>query len=1071
MKRFIQFLMFVLLVFTATVSVAGPLDLVITTSGRESNFCTGDDGSIKVFVTDTTGQITNFHFQWYYSDTAILTNETGWMQVAGAEESVLSFDSIVPTNSGYYYCKVLFGLNYQSTRNSERIHVNVFQGVPTVAGVNAPPVVCEGEAIDFEATGVAGQQTRTWYFGDEMLSYGNSYHIASALPSNSGEYTFVASNACGDAVYGPFVVSVTELPRIVSQPRSAGICAGDDLHFGVRATGDDLQYQWFYQGAEYDATNPTSTSDTLVIAQVPDVSYTATFCVQVSNSCATVTSRNVGTVVSEMPSIVGHPRPETVCAGVEVSLSSDATTNYPIDTITYQWYLDGVPVEGGISNIISFAMDSAHMGEYYCEFTNGCGTVRSNSAQVSVMMPPVVESQPVDISVCEGESADLFAKITGFEPIEYTWFKDNGENLDFTDITDLDHDITGNHTNTLVANPASEAHEHFYYCLATNQCGSVRTDTVYITVNQHIKIYPLLPASFVVCEGIDTLIDISMAGGVPSIYEGSEHVYDFEEAGVTFAWHRHGETEVLSDSPILHFASVSEDDYGYYVCDVENSCGLATDNYGYTIDPIFVSVIATPTILVQPQDLDVCTGGSLSLSLTADGDGLRYVWYRNGEMLNNNQPTYTAPGVAAQYGGEYWCKVESEHGCAAAYSDTVTVTVGTTPEISWQPTPAVMAICEGEEYALRMRATGDGVHYQWYNNGVAIPGQTTDSLYIAHVTRSNDGVFYCIASNACDEARTNNATLTVNNAPDMTLGPDRNPCRGESVVLGPQGDEEYGHYSWNFGTYGYQPTLTVSLGGTYILEVSDSAHGNCVARDTVVVTYHDYFDIAFDSTEVITCGQFVLDAGAGAAEYQWSTTDMTSSITIGMSGFYMVTVDGDGYGCTTSAAVNVTIGEEIVINLGDDFTASVDSVVEIGVPAVFESYMWNTGYTGPKLTVSGDDYGIGPHTFWVQVSNSGCHASDTIVINFMEGGYVAEESMPLASIYPNPASDYLNIVSANGAMSSIQIYDMTGRLVKDVKINDEVFTLNVETMVDATYFVKIIYSDGNTGVSKFIINR
>ena len=1061
-NNFIKFCLVAIFILSTTFSFAAPRDIVITTSDRVSTFCVGADVNIKVYATDTLGDITNFTYQWLYSPTAILTSESGWVEVSEATQSVLPFDSIVEANAGYYYCKVFYGMG--SNKKSPVIQVVVDNAKPAIVTVSAPADPCEGTELLMQAE-ATGFTTRNWYHDGEVVSHLAEYRVTSASLDDSGIYWFEVGNACGDSVYGPFEVSVVELPRITVQPRNAGICAGDDLHFIVHASGTDLQYQWYHDGAPYPAVNGSDTNDTLTIAQAEHDTefYSVPFQVQVSNICATVTSINVGTIVSEMPSIVGNPMPETVCAGTEVSLSADATTNYPTDTITYQWYLEGVPVEGGITNIITFAMDSAHMGEYYCEFTNGCGTVRSNSAQVMVKMPPTVESQPVDVSVCEGEEAQLYAKITGVEPIQYTWLNSNGEGLDFTDITT--QNTEGIHTSTLVARPASESHERYYYCYATNECGSVRTDTVFMMINQHIQVYPEMPATFSACSGVDTIISIA-----DRIYQGSNLLDedDFEDQGITFAWHKQGETEIVSTEPYLHFSNLQDDDAGRYVCDVTNSCG--TEENG----PILISVISSPVITMQPHDLDVCTGGSLSLSLTAEGDGLRYAWYRNDEYLGNNSPTYNAPTVAAQYGGLYYCKVESEHGCPTAYSDTVMVTVGTTPAITWQPTPLVVALCEGDEYELTMTASGDGLHYQWYNNGVALNGQTNPNLHIDHVVRSNNGVFYCIASNACDEARTDNATLTVNNAPDMTLGPDLNPCRGETVVLGPQGQEEYGHYSWNFGTWGFQPTLTVSLSGTYILEVSDSAHGNCVARDTVVVTYHDYFDFShanFDTTPIVTCGEFILDAGEGAAEYVWSTTDITSSITVGMNGLYMVTVDGDGYGCTTSAGVNVTIGEEIVINLGDDFSASVDSVVEIGVPAVYESYMWNTGFTGPRLTVDGSTYGIGPHTFWIQVTTGGCYATDSITINFIEGGYVDETSMPIASIYPNPASDYVNIVSANGEMNSIQIYDITGKLVQNINLNDESATLNVAAMVDATYFVRIIYKDGNMSVSKLIINR
>ena len=1070
--KFIKLLMVAVLLFTATIAVAGSADVLLTVSERTLSLCAGESHSLKVYAVDTTGEITNFRYQWYYNQNLVGVYEPGWVEITDSNRSIITLRNVTAStslgNAGYYYCRVFCtDADDVDFRNSEKISVEVLTAAPTIGGVTAPSYVCEGTPLTMTAFGVDGASQRGWYYGDVIVSHGTSYTINSALPGNAGEYKFVASNACGSVVHGPYQIGVVELPRIVTQPRSAGICAGDSLRFIVGATGDSLHYQWYYDGSVYPAVNHTDTTYMLTIAQAehdPEL-YSNTFNVQVSNVCATVTSHNVGTVVSEMPRIVGNPEPTTVCAGIEVTLYADATTSYPDDPITYQWYLNGAPVENSDTNAITFAMDSAYMGEYYCEFTNGCGTVRGNTAQVNVKMPATVESQPESTYACEGEAVQLYAKITGVEPISYTWKNSNGEGLDFTDITTPG--TTGVHTSTLVADPVSESHERYYYCVATNECGSVYTDTVYITVTQHITIYPPAPMTFSACSGIDTAIRLDT-----SIYLGSTRLDadEFEDEGINFAWHKEGDLVIISTEPTLHFANLQDDETGRYVCDITNSCGTVSTN------SILVSVMSSPVITVQPHDLDVCRGmGNISISLTAEGDGLRYVWYRNGEYIGNNNPTYNAPGVAPEYGGTYYCKVESEIGCPTVYSDTILVTVGTPPSISWQPTPAVMALCEGSEYGLRMRADGDGIHYQWYNNGTALEGQTTDSLHISAVTRENNGIFYCIASNACDDVRTENATLTVNAAPDMTLGPDLHPCQGQSIILAPHGfngeEVEYGHYSWNHGTFGYQPTLTVSLGGTYILEVSDSAHGSCVARDTVVVTFHNYFDIAFDTTSIVTCGEFVLDAGAGAAEYMWSTTDQTNSITVAMNGYYMVTVDGDGYGCTSSAAVNVVIGEAIVIDLGDDITISEDSIVEIGVPPVFESYVWNTGYTGPRLTVSGEEYGVGPHTFWVQVSNGGCFAKDTIVINFLESGFVAEESMPVLSIYPNPASDFVNIVSENGEMSAVQVYDMTGRLVVDMKVADEMLSLNVASLVDSTYFVKVIYRDGKVSVGKLIINR
>lgn len=1077
--KFIKFLMVAALLFVATFSIATPY-VEVTTSEREVHLCVGGGCNLKVYATDTTGEVTEFRYQWFYSSVPILTSDDGWNEIAGANVDTLPLTnvSVLSTvgNAGYYYCKVSYGFN--SNRKSGVIHVDVASTRPTIESVSAPNVVCEGASLDMVASGLQGHLSRMWYFGDEIISRGNAYHVATASLEDAGVYRFVAANACGETEYGPYQITITELPRIVTQPRSAALCGGDDLTFRVVATGTDLQYQWYYNNAPYPSENTTATTSILVIEDAehdPDF-YSNTFNVQVSNACATVTSRSVGSIVSDVPNIVGQLESAALCAGETVTLSSDATTNYPTDTLTYQWFLNGRPLEGENANIITFDMDSVYMGEYYCEVTNGCGTVSSERAYIMVKMPPTVETQPQDVSVCAGEEGRLFTKITGIEPISYTWLNSNGDGLDFTDITTSN--TTGVHTNTLIANPASDAHERYYYCYATNECGSVRTDTVYMTVTYVLDVYPNLyeppysPFSF--CTGIDTVITVA-----DKLYEGTELIDpdDIEGLGITFAWHKVGETEIVSTEPELRFVNVSEDDEGQYVCDITNACGVHTEN------PFMVNVLSSPQIVTQPQDLDVCEGESLDVTVSATGDNLTYSWYRgNGDEyqflgegnVTNQGSTYHAPTVAVAYGGTYYCAIRSGIGCGTMYSDTVMVTVGTLPHITQQPRPAVMSLCEGEEYGLGIRATGEGIRYQWYNNATALAGQTSDSLHISAITRNNSGIFYCIVSNACDDVRTQNATLTVNNAPDMTLGPDIHACRGESVVLAPQGQDEYGHYSWNYGTYGYQPTLTVTLGGSYILEVSDSAHGSCVARDTIFVTYHDYFDFSnanFDSTPIVTCGEFVLDAGVGAAEYIWSTTAITNSITVGMDGYYMVTVDGDGYGCTTSAAVDVTIGEELVINLGDDITAPVTSQVEIGVPAVFESYIWNTGFTGPKLTVDGNDYGIGTHTFWIRVTTGGCEARDTIKINFIEDGYVDMESMPALNIYPNPASDFVNIVSENGEISDVQVYDMTGRLIFNKQVADEALTLNVAGMADATYFIRVIYTDGKASVSKLIINR
>ena len=268
--KFIKFFMVAVLLFTATITIAGPLDLVITTSEREARLCEDDDLTLKVFVSDTTGELTSFTYQWYYNTDLVSVLDGSWVLVPEANTSILNLSDVSAAttvgNAGYYYCRIYYDPDDDTfCRNSEKIHVDVATAIPSIESVSAPNYVCEGSTLELVASGVSGFNIRNWYLGDEAVSHGNSYQVASASLGDAGVYRFVASNACGDSVYGPFEISVVELPRITTQPRSAALCGGDNLTFRVEATGTDLQYQWYYNNAPYPSENTSATTSALLI--------------------------------------------------------------------------------------------------------------------------------------------------------------------------------------------------------------------------------------------------------------------------------------------------------------------------------------------------------------------------------------------------------------------------------------------------------------------------------------------------------------------------------------------------------------------------------------------------------------------------------------------------------------------------------------------------------------------------------------------------------------------------------------------------------------------------------------
>lgn len=104
-------------------------------------------------------------------------------------------------------------------------------------------------------------------------------------------------------------------------------------------------------------------------------------------------------------------------------------------------------------------------------------------------------------------------------------------------------------------------------------------------------------------------------------------------------------------------------------------------------------------------------------------------------------------------------------------------------------------------------------------------------------------------------------------------------------------------------------------------------------------------------------------------------------------------------------------------------------------------------------------YGIG--------YNADAELGDLTFVRFnLEDGVINVNEMSTGAfgIYPNPATSSINIKSNITAATEVNVYDMTGRLVKKVVINDSNATINVEDLNKGIYFINI-----NGKVEKLVI--
>lgn len=88
----------------------------------------------------------------------------------------------------------------------------------------------------------------------------------------------------------------------------------------------------------------------------------------------------VQVVTIPSPTVTTHPSDETVCEGASFTLTSAGNN---VDS--YQWYKNGTAISGATSASYSVSSASAgDAGDYYCELSNSCGSVNTNTATVTV---------------------------------------------------------------------------------------------------------------------------------------------------------------------------------------------------------------------------------------------------------------------------------------------------------------------------------------------------------------------------------------------------------------------------------------------------------------------------------------------------------------------------------------------------------------------------------------------------------------------------------------------------------------------------------------------------------------
>lgn len=453
-----------------------------------------------------------------------------------------------------------------------------------------------------------------------------------------------------DTIYGSAVVTVEGPISFTDHPDNVTECSGNSTSFSVAAQNDGdgtISYNWqtSTNGTDFtDLDNGTpytgAFSTTLQISNVAGLDNRYYRCKIFTSTCDTVFS-NAATLNVEGPlTITLNPIDSTECADNAASFTASAS-NAGDGTINYRWQLStnggssytdlstggvylGATGTGNngtlsISNVIGLNGNRYRMKVW----TNECDTVFTTGALLTVQGPIAINTHPVDVSQCAGQSINFIVGATNSAAgtLLYRWqiSRDTGgswQNLD------NDETFNGVRNDTLSVDISDTLDGTQYRVLvSTSECATITSNVATLSISDQAD-FSLNPSDVEVCATENVIFAASA-----TVAQGS----------FTYQW------MVSTDNGLNWVDLTNNATYSGVTNDTLSitNAGVALNGYLYRVEARTVNCDPSPSgsarltiqgplsISAQPQPDTICDGEIALFDVTAlnPGSGITgYQW-------------------------------------------------------------------------------------------------------------------------------------------------------------------------------------------------------------------------------------------------------------------------------------------------------------------------------------------------------------------------------------------------------------------------------------------------------------
>lgn len=431
-------------------------------------------------------------------------------------------------------------------------------------------------------------------------------------------------------------------------------------------------------------------------------------------------------------------------------------------------------------------------------------------------------------------------------------------------------------------------------------------------------------------------------------------------------------------------------------------------------------------------------------------------------------------------------------GCGAPASGTLTANAFATSTVNWYatstPTGAVLAT--GNTYTLSSastttvyaQATSQSIGFVGLTNTAVVSGggqQTSTNYNIFDVLTpcviQNVEVYPGAAGNVVIDLRDNlgalisTATFSVGAVSSTVLPVNFSVPVGNGYRLG-QGAGSVSMYRTSAASNIYPLTLPG------VITITNSAAGNtfyyfcynwqvmtqgCTSPVTpVVFTVTPSASVSAVASNTAVCaGSSSTLTANGATSYTWNPGNLTGSVVVvSPTVATTYTVLGGSGTCTGTAvqALTVNPSPSVAVSPSQTICAGTLGVVTLTTASTGNTFTWSPGNSNNATIVVPT-----PSTTTVYSVTAthpqGCRTTVTTTLTVQNCAGVNEKSIADNTlIYPNPTNGLVNVTLAPGLNNcTIEIYDITGRLVKSTLINQSQSNIDLKDFANGLYTYKV----------------